>query len=137
MTNSLKGWKRFFLFAALFNAAAGLPMIFAPDLFATLLALDPSSLAAATPWLHQFGVLVLAFGLAYFWISRDPLGNRNLVLLGCIGKLSVFAVAWVDYFAGVAPLSFAVLVIADAVFAAIFYLFYRRSAPQAQAASMG
>lgn len=126
--NNLRAWKGFFLFAALFNASAGLPMVFAPTLFGQLMLVDPEAIAASTPWIHQFGVLVLGFGLAYYWISRDPLANRNLVLLGCIGKLGVFFTAWVDYFNGSAPLPFAVLVVADALFAIVFYHFYRSSA---------
>ena len=124
----LKRWKAFFLFAALFNAAAGMLMVFAPELFGVLMQIEAADIQASTAWIHQFGVLVLGFGLAYFWLSRDPLANRNLALLGCIGKLAVFATGWIDYFAGHAPLYFAIQVVADALFALVFYYFYRITA---------
>ena len=125
---NLKRWKAFFLFAALFNAAAGLLMVFAPQLFGALMQIPAEDIQASTAWIHQFGILVLGFGLAYYWISKDPLANRNLALLGCIGKLAVCATGWIDYFAGHAPLYFALLVVADALFAFVFYYFYRLSA---------
>lgn len=124
----VKPWKAFFLFAAVFNAAAGLMMVFAPALFGVLMQIESQEIQAATAWIHQFGILVLAFGLAYYWLSRDPIGNRNLALLGCIGKLAVFITGWIDYFAGHAPLYFALLVVADALFALVFYYFYRTTA---------
>lgn len=120
----MTGWQKFFVFAALFNLSAGLPMIFAPELFYSLLFIDGSISPEAQLYVDLFAVLVLTFGWAYWTISRDPPAHRDLVLMGIIGKTLVVVVAWYHALAGAGPFNLALLVIADLVFALFFLRFY-------------
>jgi len=123
----MSGWKKFFVFAALFNLAAGLPMIFAPELFYRLLFVDEPITLAAKLYVDLFAVLVITFGWAYWTISRDPAAHRDLVLMGIIGKSLVVVVAWYHALAGTGPLNVALLILADLVFALFFLRFYLSS----------
>lgn len=128
MSAETAGWKRFFLFAALFNFAAGLSLLLAPALFLQILTVEAPLLPQTTAWIHQFAGLVLVFGGGYWVVSLDPPRHRDIIWMGCIGKIVVFALAWIDVWLIDAPLGFAILVIADLLFAMIFavYLAARR-----------
>jgi len=120
----MTGWQKFFVFAALFNLSAGLLIIFAPELFYHLLFIDEPITVAAKLYVDLFAVLVIAFGWAYWTISRDPPAHRDLVLMGIIGKLLVVVVAWYHALAGTGPLNFALLTLADLAFALFFLRYY-------------
>ena len=40
---------------------------------------------------NLFFAMVFAFGIGYYWIGQNTLGNRNIIKMGIIGKLLVFA----------------------------------------------
>ncbi|GGO89448.1 hypothetical protein GCM10011348_47230 [Marinobacterium nitratireducens] len=80
--------------AALFNWAVGLILVFAYNPLFKLLDMPP---VESPLFLHLFALLVLMFGLGYYWISLDPAGERSLILLGCIAKGLVF-LTFVAYF---------------------------------------
>ena len=120
----MTGWQKFFVFAALFNLSAGLPMIFAPELFYQLLLISEPITVEAKLYMDLFAVLVLTFGWAYWTISRDPPAHRDLVLMGVIGKLLVVVVAWYHALAGTGPLNLALLILADLAFALVFLRYY-------------
>jgi hypothetical protein len=120
----MTGWQKFFVFAALFNLSAGLLIIFAPELFYHLLFIDEPITVAAKLYVDLFAVLVIAFGWAYWTISRDPPAHRDLVLMGIIGKLLVVVVAWYHALAGTGPLNIALLTLADLAFALFFLRYY-------------
>jgi len=120
----MTGWQKFFVFAALFNLSAGLLLIFAPELFYHLLFIDEPITVAAKLYVDLFAVLVIAFGWAYWTISRDPPAHRDLVLMGIIGKLLVVVMAWYHALAGTGPLNIALLTLADLAFALFFLRYY-------------
>jgi len=120
----MTGWQKFFVFAALFNLSAGLPMIFAPELFYRLLFIDEPITQAAKLYVDLFAVLVITFGWAYWTISRDPPAHRDLVFMGFIGKMLVVIVAWFHALAGTGPLNVALLILADLAFALLFLRYY-------------
>ena len=120
----MTGWQKFFVFAALFNLSAGLPMLFAPELLYQLLFISEPVTPAAKLYVDLFAVLVLTFGWAYWTISRDPPAHRDLVLMGVIGKSLVVVVAWYHALAGSGPLNFALLTLADLAFAMVFLRYY-------------
>jgi hypothetical protein len=120
----MTGWQKFFVFAALFNLSAGLMMFFAPELFYRLLFIDELITVAEKLYVDLFAVVVITFGWAYWTISRDPPAHRDLILMGIIGKLLVVVVAWYHALAGTGPLNFALLILADLVFALIFLRYY-------------
>lgn len=119
-------WKNFFRFAALFNFAAALSLLFASELFFSLLMMPDRLTIEAVPWVHQFAVLVATFGVGYWAISLDPAGKRDIIWMGCLGKTLVFLMAWFDFFFNELPIGFPLLVVADLAFAGV-YLFFLRS----------
>lgn len=120
-----QAWKNFFRFAALFNFTAALALLFAPSLFFSLLMMPDRLTMEAMPWIHQFAVLVLAFGVGYWAISQDPAGKRDIIWMGCLGKVLVFSMAWIDFFFFELPIGFPLLVVADLAFAAVYFVFLR------------
>ncbi|MBB5188008.1 hypothetical protein HNQ57_002287 [Zhongshania antarctica] len=124
MKNS-SAWRRFFQFSALFNFSAAFALLFAPQLLFNILMMSDSLSAEVLPWLHQFAGLVLVFGIGYWVISRDPSLHKDIVWMGCIGKLVVFSIAWIDIMLFDAPVGFGVLVIADLIFAMFFAVVWR------------
>lgn len=65
--------------------------------------------------------LAFVYGIGYYWVSRDISKNHDIVRLGIIGKILVFAgllwagisgqIAWITVGAGVVDLIFAILFI--------------------------
>ena len=72
-------------------------------------------------FVYLFAWLVFAFGVGYFWASRDPAGNRPLIRLGIVGKLGVVAVALVSTVTGVVSWQLMILAGADLVYAVLFW----------------
>lgn len=120
----MSGWQKFFAFAALFNWVAGLNILFAPDLLYQILFIDERIVPGALLFSDLTAVLVLTFGWAYWTISRDPPAHRDLVMMGIIGKTLFVVVAWYHALVGSGPLNFALLVLADLVFALLFLRFW-------------
>lgn len=124
----MNGWQKFFAFAALFNLAAGLMMLFTPDLFYRFLFIEEAITVEMKLYVDLFAVLVITFGWAYWMVSRDPAARRDLVMMGIIGKSLVFVVAWYHALAASGPFNLALLIVADLLFAIIFLIFYWSSA---------
>ncbi|MGJ8687577.1 MAG: hypothetical protein ACSHWQ_08860 [Spongiibacteraceae bacterium] len=87
--------------------------------------MSTSITAEATPWTHQFAAVVFVFGIFYWVLSNDPEGRRDIILIGGIGKTAVFSMAWIDVVFYGAPLGFALLVVADLIFAIFFAVAYK------------
>ena len=116
--------RRLFQVAAAWNAGAALGSValgqghfrarlgFAP-------AVDPLG------W-HLAALCVALFGLAYFWISRDPPRHRDLIRLGLIGKPLVFALCLGHVLLGQAPAAAVVGGAGDLLFAVLFWQYLRR-----------
>ncbi len=67
----------------------------------------------------------VAFGIGYYMAFRDPYGNKNIVILGMIGKLA-FAAIFIRSmiaFPGQIPTYFLIAVIGDVIFAILFGMF--------------
>jgi hypothetical protein len=81
-------WSRFFLVAALFNYAIGVPIClfrrWSYDLsFVEGVGRDPMAMRL---W-ADFGFAVILIGIGYQIVSRNIRQNRGIVLLGIIAKL--------------------------------------------------
>lgn len=113
-------WSKFFYFSAIFNFAAAGALIFTPELFFTILGMQEIYLPEILPWVHQFAVLVLVFGIGYWCVGVNPSQNRIVVWMGCIGKTLVFASAALDSITFPALIPFAIFVVADLIFALFF-----------------
>lgn len=123
MKNS-RAWRGFFQFSAIFNFSAAFMMLFVPEFFFSILMMSEALTAEAIPWLHQFGGLVLVFGMGYWLISTNPMLHKDIVWMGCVGKIVVFTIAWIDIALFAAPMGFGILVIADLIFAMFFAAFF-------------
>ena len=80
---------RVFGAAAVFNILVGAIGLLSPSLTAKLMGIDPPHnpiFAVLASWL----ILVLGFG--YVLVARNPTGNRDLMLLGAVGKLFVLPI---------------------------------------------
>jgi|TARA_R110001583_G_scaffold46118_3_gene144954 hypothetical protein len=124
MKNS-RAWRGFFQFSAVFNFTAAFAMLFAPELLFKILMMSDTLTIEAIPWLHQFAGLVLVFGVGYWLISTNPLLHKDIVWMGCVGKIVVFSIAWIDIALFNAPIGFGILVIADLIFAMFFAVVWR------------
>lgn len=116
----MSGWRLFFVVAAVFNFAAGLPLLLAPEFML-------STLGVAVPddlLFHRFtGLLVVCFGGIYYFISQDLARYQPLVWLGIAGKVGVFALFGQAFAAGLVPLPPFALAIGDLLFAVGFLIF--------------
>jgi hypothetical protein len=80
----------------------------------------------AHPMMTQlFAVLVLAFGIGYFWIARDPVKNRQIILLGALAKIMLVLFVGFQVITGIASWQLLIPVSADLIYAVLFVLAYR------------
>jgi hypothetical protein len=72
-------------------------------------------------------VFVMLFGVAYAWLSRQPVIDRPLVALSALGKMGVFTVILVFWILGDLGGRSVVGAVGDLVFAVIFAWWLVRS----------
>jgi len=117
---------RVFGAAAVFNVLVGAVGLLSPSLTAKLLGIDPPHnpiFAVLASW------LILVFGFGYALVARNPAGNRDLMLLGAVGKLFVLPImiaAWLRGWAGAAAIPPAA---GDFIFALLFFDARRKLTP--------
>lgn len=112
-------WIRFFVFAAIFNMLAGLPLLLAPDMVHSPLPLPAES------WLfvRTAGGLIVAFGVGYALVASDLVRHRSIAIIGAFGKLIAFALLLIYWLNGAIPFSAFFLGVIDLVFALGFIRF--------------
>lgn len=117
-------YRRMFLVAALWNLLGGAFIVAATKwIFSTAGLRPPQPPLYYQAWIALF----LTFGIGYYMVYRDMFGNKNIVILGMIGKLA-FAVIFIGnliLFAGQAPRFFLIPVVGDLVFVGLFWMFLR------------
>jgi hypothetical protein len=117
-------YKRQFLIGALWNVVGGLLVaVGTPWIFAS------AGLEVPQPPVYYAGwmALFITFGIGYYMVYRDMYGNRNIVILGIIGKLgfsAVFVYCMIAY-RGQIPSLFLIPVAGDLVFVVFFWMFLR------------
>ena len=113
-------WRTFFVVAAVFNFAAGLPLLLAPEMML-------STLGMAAPGdllFHRMtGLLVVCFGVVYYFVSQDLARYQPLVWLGVAGKTGVVALFAQAFAAGLVPAPAFAVAIGDLLFAVGFLVF--------------
>jgi hypothetical protein len=120
--------KPLFLTAAIFNWAVGLTLAFNAGLLFELFQVTP---APTEPlFLQLFSWLVIAFGVGYFWVYKDPAANAPIIKLGILGKLSVVLVALACVLAGSVSWQMLLLSSADLVYVVLFWRALRRLGPE-------
>ncbi|MEQ1754790.1 MAG: hypothetical protein ABL973_11730 [Micropepsaceae bacterium] len=109
----MSGWRIFFIVAALFNFAAGVPFLIAPHEALALMNLPP----ATDVLFHQAtGALVIAFGVGYGIVAGNLSSNHAIVWLGTGGKAGVVALFAQAYLSGAIPFQAFAVAIGDVLF---------------------
>ena len=116
-------YRRVFLAGAIWNLAGGAFIVAATGwIFATAGLPTPSPPMYYQSWIALF----IVFGFGYYLVARDLDRNRDIALLGGIGKLAFAAIFLYHYIEspGQAPAFFWIPLIGDVVFAVLFLRFY-------------
>ena len=124
-TSPLSNGLRFILkFAGYYNIVAGLAMvIFYHEGFRALGVPKPEFVLP----IQLVGVLVAIFGVGYLIDERNPVENRNIVLLGFLSKLLGPLLAIMHIASGSLPIMMlAVLFFADGIYLIPFWIIYRQ-----------
>ncbi len=121
-----------FISAAWFNFLAGVPMLIATVPVAGLMGLPLNTTAML--FMQITAGIVVAFGVAYWMIARDPVRYRPYIPLGLILKLFLATLFWGYWLAGQIPVFLPALAAGDYVFAWFFWR-YLRAHPVAQHAA--
>ena len=120
-----KFWKILFLFAGVFNLAAGATGMVVPAIGVTFI----SGIETAEPGvLFIFFILsfvVALFGLGYLMVAVNAAANRGLVTIGAIAKISLFGIAVYGYLNDLSTLEFMLVVSSDVVWALLFIRYLR------------
>lgn len=114
-------WRRvLFWAAAIFNFAAGLPLLLSPALILRALQVaEPEDLT-----FHRMcGLLVVCFGIIYAMIAEDLARYRPLVWVAVVGKTGVAAIFLFALVQGLAPPRAVGLEMGDLAFALAFLVF--------------
>ena len=125
VASPLSNGLRFILkFAGYYNIVAGLAMvIFYHEGFRALGVPKPEFVLP----IPLVGVLVAIFGVGYLIVERNPVGNRNIVLLGFLSKLLGPLLAIMHIASGSLPIMMlAVLFFADGIYLIPFWIIYRQ-----------
>jgi len=107
------------LTAAIFNWAVAFALLFNAQLLFNLFRVTP--LPTEPLFLHLFAGLVFAFGVGYFWASRDPAGNIPVIKLGILGKIIVVLVVLADILLGHVSWQMMIVASADLLYAILFW----------------
>jgi len=118
------GYERMFFIGALWNLVGGAFII-----LATRWVFASAGLTPPSPPLYYYAwiALFMTFGAGYYLVYRDLYRNRDIALLGAIGKLAfalVFIWNFIAYQAQV-PRFFLIPVAGDLVFVVLFVMFLR------------
>ena len=117
-----KFYKRMFLIGALWNILGGaLIVVFTRWIFVTANLTPPHPPAYYHSWIGLF----VTFGIGYYMIYKNMYANKNIVILGMIGKLA-FAVIFIYNmvaFPGQIPMVFLIAAIGDLIFVVLFGMF--------------
>ena len=108
-----------FFVAALFNGIIGLLLFFAPNLFLAIFQVTPP--VTNTLWVQLFAILVLAFGLGYYWAAQNFAANAAVIKLGIVAKTGVVLVVVLNIITDAVSWQLLVPASVDAVFVLLFW----------------
>ena len=116
----MSGWKLFFFVAALFNFAAGGPLLVAPEWMLQTLELP----VPADVFFHKMtGLLVVCFGGLYGLIATDLGRYKPMVWFGIAGKAGVVVLFTQAWMAGAIPFKAYAVSLGDLAFTLGFIWF--------------
>jgi hypothetical protein len=112
-------YRRMFLIASVWNIGGGAVIASFGGLIFSIAGL---SLPEPPAYFYSWVALFMVFGIGYYMVYRDMYRNKNIVILGIIGKLAfsiIFAYNMIAY-PNKIPTLFLAPLIGDLVFAALF-----------------
>lgn len=114
-------WKQFFLVAAVYDAVLGLAFFFLynPLFHALGIALPPN-----TSYIHITSAYIFVQGLSYWFVSRSPIRNSDIVIVGIVYKAIFSGLAF--YYLAIGQLLsgiFIVFAVLDLIFLVLFARF--------------
>jgi hypothetical protein len=113
-------WRIFFVIAALNNLVIGGLMLAGADQVAAQMGVS----GPASGYIVALaGLLIAMFGVAYAMVAWRPLPNRNLVVVGALGKASAALLASLYALGDHIPRNVFMLAMSDLAFALIFCVF--------------
>lgn len=113
-------YRHLFFVGALWNWGASVVFILFYKKIFTLLGME---IPLYPSIMHLFLVLVVTFGIGYYWVSRDIQKNHDIVRMGIIGKTLVFLLfLFHSLFGNLHPL-FITVGAGDLIFAVLFIEF--------------
>jgi hypothetical protein len=116
----MPGWKTFFVVAAVFNFAVGLPLLIMPEVMASMLGIP----VPVDPLFHRLaGLLIGCFGVVYWFLAQDSARYRPLVWLGVAGKGGVVVLFTLAWLAGSVPFLAYAVALGDLAFGVGFLIF--------------
>jgi CDP-diglyceride synthetase len=121
----LAKWMKFLLrFVAVFNVLAGLFMLIGYHETYKIIGMDKPKISFP---IQLVGILVGLFGVGYYLVAKNPVENRNLLMLGFWSKFLGSCLGTYYVVRGDLPLTFiAVYFFADVIYLPPFYLILRR-----------
>lgn len=134
-TPTLKHWMHWLLkFAGAYNIFAGISMIlFYHEGFKALGLPKPEFNLP----IQLVGLMVLLFGIGYLLVDRNPIENRNVLLLGLLSKLLGPALAAGYIAQGDLPMTMLpILFFADLVYLIPFWIIYKEIGKQRELAQL-
>lgn len=114
-------WRIFFAFAGAFNLVVGAVMLGGAEQVAPAMGVSGP---AAGYIVALAGLLIAVFGLGYVVVGWRPLPNRNIVVIGAIGKAGAAVLASLAH---QIPHSVYLFAMSDLVFALAFAVFLART----------
>lgn len=117
-------YRRVFLAGALWNVAGGAFIV-----LATRWVFSTAGLKLPDPSVYYYSwiALFMTFGVGYYMAYRAPYDNKDIVVLGIIGKLAFAAVfiGGMVVFRAQIPRFFLIPVCGDLLFVILFWMFLR------------
>ncbi len=113
-------WNAIFWLSALFNFIVGLPLLFRPAFFFSMVGMPPPS---SLLFVQIAGLLIAVIGIGYGFAAVDPVRHRVMIVLGAIGKPVLPILFYLYYAAGEVPLDAFLLSWVDGSFGIVFVIF--------------
>ncbi len=112
--------KTMFFIGALWNWGLSLLFISLSIINKQLLSPFLNNIPESMMCFYAFSAAVFIFGMGYYWTSKDVQRNRDIIKMGILGKITVFALFLTYTIFGEVTLMGLMAAIVDLVFAGLF-----------------
>jgi len=112
--------KTMFFISALWNWGVSLLFISLSIINKQFLSPFLNRIPESMMFFYAFLAAVFIFGIGYYWIGKDVQRNRDIIKIGILGKIAVFALFLIYTISGEVTLIGLMAAIIDLVFAGLF-----------------